>query len=83
MATDTWVDDDYYVGEDGAMVKNDWRKTFGEDEEDDPDQDEHWYYFGSNGKKVTDQDKKINGKITTSTRMVRCTPVGTLMEKTM
>lgn len=62
MATDTWVDDDYYVGEDGAMVKNDWRKTFGEDEEDDPDQDEHWYYFGSNGKKVTDQDKKINGK---------------------
>ena len=62
MATDTWVDDDYYVGADGAMVKNDWRKTFGEDEEDDPDQDEHWYYFGSNGKKVTDQDKKINGK---------------------
>ena len=62
MATDTWVDDEYYVGEDGAMVKNDWRKTFGEDEEDDPDQDEHWYYFGSNGKKVTDQDKKINGK---------------------
>ena len=62
MATDTWVDDDYYVGEDGAMVKNDWRKTFAEDEEDDPDQDEHWYYFGSNGKKVTDQDKKINGK---------------------
>ena len=62
MATDTWVDDDYYVGEDGAMVKNDWRKTFGEDEEDDPDQDEHWYYFGSNGKKITDQDKKINGK---------------------
>ena len=62
MATDTWVDDDYYVGADGAMVKNDWRKTFGEDEEDDPDQDEHWYYFGSNGKKITDQDKKINGK---------------------
>ena len=62
MATDTWVDDDYYVGADGAMVKNDWRKTFAEDEEDDPDQDEHWYYFGSNGKKVTDQDKKINGR---------------------
>ncbi len=62
MATDAWVDDEYYVGADGAMVKNDWRKTFAEDEEDDPDQDEHWYYFGSNGKKVTDQDKKINGK---------------------
>ena len=63
MATDTWVDDDYYVGEDGAMVKNDWRKTFGEDEEDDPDQDEHWYYFGSNGKMYKDAaKKKVNGK---------------------
>ena len=62
MLTDSWVDDDYYVGADGAMIKNDWVKTFAEDEEDDPDQDEHWYYFGSNGKKITDQDKKINGR---------------------
>ena len=62
MLTDSWVDDEYYVGSDGAMLKNTWIKTFGEDEEDDPDQDEHWYYFGSNGKKVTDTDKKINGK---------------------
>ena len=27
MLTDAWVDDEYYVGADGAMIKNDWIKT--------------------------------------------------------
>ena len=64
MATDQWVDDEYYVGSDGAMYVNQWYKGFGDDEDqDDPEDDgEHWYYFGSKGKKVTDQKKKIGGK---------------------
>jgi glucan-binding YG repeat protein len=64
MLTDSWVDDDYYVGSDGAMLVNQWIKTLGSDEEDDDPEDsgEHWYYFGSKGKKVTDDSKKINGK---------------------
>ena len=63
MLTDAWVDDDYYVGEDGAMLVNQWIKTSSDDDQDDPDDDgEHWYYFNNKGKKVTDTDKKINGK---------------------
>ena len=33
-----------------------------EDEDDPEDGGEHWYYFNNKGKKVTDTDKKINGK---------------------
>ena len=63
MDTDTWVDDDYYVAEDGHMLTNEWKKTVSDDDEDDPeDGGEHWYYFNNKGKKVVDQDKKINGK---------------------
>ncbi len=65
MATNQWVEDDYYVGEDGAMLVNQWVKTL-EDEDDveDPDDTgEHWYYFGSKGKKVS-QGNSGNGKKT-------------------
>ena len=63
METDTWVDDDYYVAEDGHMLTNEWKKTMADEDEDDPeDGGEHWYYFNNKGKKVTDTDKKINGK---------------------
>mgnify|MGYP000073211806 CR=1 FL=1 len=63
METNTWVDDDYYVGEDGAMLTNAWKYTMSDDDQDDPDSDgKHWYYFNNKGKKVADQDKKINGK---------------------
>ncbi|WP_125144275.1 glucan-binding protein [Clostridium transplantifaecale] len=63
MLTDSWVDDEYYVGNDGAMLINSWKKTLADDEQDDPEDDgEHWYYFGSKGKKVTDTTKKIGGK---------------------
>ena len=62
MATDTWIDDEYYVGEDGAMLVNQWIKTYADEDIDDPEDDgESWYYFGSKGKKTT-EDKKINGK---------------------
>ena len=63
MSTDTWVDDEYYVGSDGAMVKNGWVKTTADEDVSDPEDDgDHWYYFSSNGKKVEDDSKKINGK---------------------
>ena len=63
MLTEAWVDDEYYVGADGAMIKNDWVKTTTDDDIDDPEDDgDHWYYFGSNGKKEADDSKKINGK---------------------
>ena len=62
MLTDSWVDDEYYVGADGAMLVNQWAKTIADEDVSDPDEDgEHWYYFGSKGKKTT-EDKKINGK---------------------
>ena len=62
MLTEAWVDDEYYVGEDGAMVINGWVKTSPDDEVDDPDEDgDNWYYFGSKGKKTT-ESKKINGR---------------------
>ena len=63
MLTDAWVDDEYYVGADGAMIKNDWVKTTADEDVSDPEDDgDNWYYFGSNGKKVEDDSKKINGK---------------------
>ena len=63
METDAWVDDDYYVGSDGAMLVNQWIKVEEDSDQADPDDDgEHWYYFNNKGKKVTDDKKKINGK---------------------
>ena len=63
MLTDSWVDDEYYVGSDGAMLKNQWVKTTADEDVSDPEDDgDHWYYFGSNGKKISEDDKKINGK---------------------
>ena len=62
MLMDSWVDEEYYVGADGAMLVNQWAKTIADEDVSDPDEDgEHWYYFGSKGKKTT-EDKKINGK---------------------
>ena len=65
MLTDSWVEDDYYVGSDGAMLVNQWKKTYSDNDMDNPDEDgEYWYYFGNKGKKVsgTFEEKKINGK---------------------
>ncbi|MCB6611629.1 glucan-binding protein, partial [[Clostridium] symbiosum] len=54
---------EYYVGDDGAMLINTWKKTLADEDMDDPEDDgEAWYYFGSKGKKTTDESKKINGK---------------------
>ena len=50
MLTDSWVDDEYYVGEDGAMLVNTWKKTLSDEDMDDPKDDgEAWYYFRKQG----------------------------------
>ena len=62
MAVDQWVEDEYYVAEDGHMLTNEWIKTLSDEDQDEPEDDgEHWYYFGSKGKRTTGS-KKINGK---------------------
>lgn len=48
-----------YFDEDGAQAKNEWVYTTAENDENG---EEHWYYFMSNGKMVTNDVKKINGK---------------------
>ncbi|SFR86810.1 Putative cell wall binding repeat-containing protein [[Clostridium] aminophilum] len=64
MVTDQWVEDDYYVGEDGAMITNGWVKALADDDDVDSPEDtgEHWYYFNAKGKKVTSSKKTIGGK---------------------
>lgn len=66
MLTNQLVEDDdnyYYVNGDGVMITNQWVKTQAAD-----DEEEHWYYFQSNGKayKKGSSDKanlkEINGK---------------------
>ena len=62
MLTDAWVDDEYYVGADGAMIKNDWIKTTADEDVSDPEDDgDNWYYFGKDGKALL-FDQVINGQ---------------------
>lgn len=63
---DAWRSGTYYLGEngDGALTVNAWKKL---EVEDDNSEDEdfdgyYWFYFGTNGKKVTDTTKTINGR---------------------
>lgn len=60
MAIGTWVEDRYYVDENGIMASNKWlqldQNFFGETEE------AKWYYFGDNGKAIMDGWKKINNR---------------------
>lgn len=63
MLTMTWVDDDRYVNEKGAMLVNSWIKVSSSDDADDPGEGgDYWYYFDGNGHKLTSASKKINGK---------------------
>lgn len=63
---DAWKDGVYYCGEssDGAQVNSKWAYLEAVDEDNDEDdfEDAYWFYFGSNGKKVKDTTKTINGK---------------------
>lgn len=63
---DAWKEGVYYLGEsgDGKMRKNEWVRLEVEDEENEDDDFDgtYWFYFNSNGKKLSDTTKKINGK---------------------
>lgn len=55
--------EDYYVGEDGKMVKNTWVELKNEEEADSPEApDSFWYYFNTDGKAITSRWMKIEGK---------------------
>ncbi|MDR1765026.1 MAG: cell wall-binding protein [Lachnospiraceae bacterium] len=59
MVINAWVEDDYYMDEDGILVTSNWKKLpdlSGESDEN------VWYYFSSSGKKVVDSWKKIGDK---------------------
>lgn len=56
MVVNGWVDSDYYVDGDGIMYTDKWLKLT--DEEGQPE----WYYFGSSGKVIKDNWKKIDDK---------------------
>lgn len=60
MAVSSWVDDVYYVDENGIMVSGGWRQL-DVSPEGNTDQT-YWYYFQDNGKAVSDSWKKIGGK---------------------
>lgn len=63
MVTDSWINSEYYVGADGAMVREAWKYVYrpGEDPND-VEGEEGWFYFLGTGKCVSDTWKKINGK---------------------
>lgn len=55
--------DDFYVGEDGKMVKNAWVELANEEDWDTPESPaSFWYYFDENGKSITSNWMKQNDK---------------------
>lgn len=53
MATNAWVESDYYMDSNGIMLTDKWLKLTG-------DQGEYeWYYFSSSGKVITDAWKRL------------------------
>lgn len=63
---DAWKTGVYYLGEagDGVQRHSEWIRLEVEDDENEDDDFDgsHWFYFNSNGKKLSDTTKKINGK---------------------
>lgn len=62
---EAWREGVYYCGDedDGAMVRGAWRELEAMDSgnEESVFNDEYWFYFNTNGKKVTGTKKTING----------------------
>ena len=55
--------EDYYVGEDGKMVKDTWVELKNEDDMESPEAPaSFWYYFDKDGKAVTSKWVKLNSK---------------------
>ncbi|MDO5408769.1 MAG: cell wall-binding protein [Eubacteriales bacterium] len=63
---EAWKNGMYYLGEagDGALRDAEWVKLEVEDDENEDDDFDgtYWFYFGTNGKKLHDTTKTINGK---------------------
>lgn len=63
---DAWKEGTYYLGtsDDGAEVIGSWKSIEVEDDDntDDNFNGSYWFYFGTNGKKLNDTTKTINGK---------------------
>lgn len=58
MAINKWIEDIYYVDSNGILVTEKWLKL-----PKSSSSDEYiWYYFGSSGKKITENWKKIDDK---------------------
>ena len=59
MVTNSWIDDTYYVDNDGVMAAGKWLQL----ESNSGNYDGLvWYYFNSDGKRVEEMWKKINNK---------------------
>ncbi|MEY8338534.1 cell wall-binding protein [Lachnospiraceae bacterium 62-35] len=63
---EAWKEGIYYLGEedDGAQRSFQWERLEVEDDDNEKDDFDgtYWFYFGSNGKKISDGTKKINGR---------------------
>lgn len=62
MSINTWVDDEYYVDNNGIMLVDKWQKLQKKTSGWDTDSTICWYYFGNTGKAVTDGWSKVGGK---------------------
>lgn len=62
MAISTWIDDEYYVDNNGIMQVEKWQKLPKKTTGWDSDNATCWYYFGSSGKIATDGWTKIASK---------------------
>lgn len=63
IVKDSWIEGDndelYYVTSDGSMLTNNWKEMLAFDADEDEDE-EAWFYFGTNGKLAT--EKRISWK---------------------
>lgn len=66
---DAWKTGTYYLGEpgDGVLRSGQWERLEVEDDDMDEEEEEYfdgtyWFYFNTNGKKLADTTKKINGR---------------------
>lgn len=58
---DIWKEATYYVGDNGERHDNQWVSVEEFDQDEYENRDILWVWFGSNGKKVVDSTKTING----------------------
>lgn len=59
MARDQWIDDTYYVDQNGARVSSRW--VVADEGSDAPSSDGGWFYLDATGRVVTDTWREING----------------------